>query len=229
MPDTKFSVAALREHLRRYLWIYVAGIVVCLLGTSVLWTMTRPRPTNAQTVTIYLLDAYANAEPLDDVAADVLARTQPFDESLQVVEFQPLLYVEDDYNSGMLLMTRLAVGEGDAFLTGQAGMDALVNSQVLEPLDDYVAAGWPGDFGLEPYYVTYQDEETGNSTTYLAGLRLDSVSFLSERQAFINEGAFLCVATNGGNVETTMKALEYMLQDMTEGGHAATEAAEPAA
>ena len=229
MPETRFSGRALREHLRRYLWIYVTGIIVCLLGTSVLWTMTRPRPTNAQTVTIYLMDAYANPEPLEGVAADVLARTQPFDEALQTVEFQPLLYIEDDYNSGMLLMTRLAVGEGDAFLTGQAGIDALVNSQVLLPLDDYVAAGWPGDFGLEPYYATYEDEETGVATTFLAGLRLDSVRFLSEQGAFINEGAFLCVASNGGNVETTMKALEFMLQDMTEGGHAATEATEPAA
>ncbi len=229
MPDTKFSGQALREHLRRYLWIYIAGIVVCLLGTSVLWTMTRPQPTNAQTVVIYLMDAYANPEPLADVAADALERTRPFDEELQVVEFQPLQYIEDDYNSGMLLMTRLAVGEGDAFMTSQAGIDALVNSQVLEPLDDYVAAGWLGDFGLEPYYATYEDEETGASDTFLAGLRLDGVNALSRRSAFINEGAFLCVACNGGNVETTMKALEFVMEDLTEDTHAATETAEPAA
>lgn len=229
MPDTKFSWSALREHLRRYLWVYVVGVVICLFGTSMLWTMTRPRPTNDQTVTVYLMDAYANPSPLDDVAADMLARTQPFDEELQVVEFQNLMYTEEDYTSSMVLLTRLAVGEGDAFLTNQAGMDALVNSQVLEPLDDYVAAGWLGDFGLEPYYVTYVDEDAGTSDTYLAGLRLDSVSRLSEIGAFINEGAYLCVAANGGNVETTMKAIEFMLQDLTEGGYAATEAPEPAA
>ena len=228
MPDTKFSLPALREHLRRYLWIYLVGIVICLLGTSVLWTMTRPRPTNAQTVTVYLLDSYGNPEPLNDVATDMLARTQPFDEALQEVDFQLLQYIEDDYNSGMLLMTRLAVGEGDAFLAGQAGFDALVNSQVLLPLDDYVAAGWPGDYGLEPCYATYVDEDAGTSETFLAGLRLDSVNSLSQNGAFINEGAYLCVATNGGNVETTMKALEFMLQDLMEDSHAGTEAAEPA-
>ena len=212
MPDTKFSLSALREHLRRYLWIYVVGIVLCLLGTNLLWTVTRPRPTNDQTVNIDLLDSYGNPEPLEGVAADMLARTQPFDENLQEVSFQPLMYIEDDYNSGMLLLTRLAVGEGDAFLTGQVGMDALVNSQVLQPLDDYVAAGWPGDYGLEPYYATYEDEEAGTSETFLAGLRLDGVNRLSE-----------------SNVETTMKALEFMLQDLTEGDYAAAGASEPAA
>ena len=51
--------------------------------------------------------------------------------------------------------------------------------------------------------------------------------------AFNNEGAFLCVANNGGNVETTMKALEYMMEDLmalsTEEADAGTEDTEPAA
>ena len=229
MPDTRFSWAALREHLRRHLWIYIVGIGVCLLGTSLLWTTTRPQPSNDQTVTIYMMDAYSNPEALSDVAEDVFARTKPYDDALQVVQFQSLMYTEEEYMSSMLLMTRLAVGEGDAFMTQQPGMDALVNSQVLEPLDDYVAAGWPGDFGLEPYYATYTDDETGESTTYLAALRLDGVTALSERMAFQNEGAYLCVTSNGGNVETTMRALQYMLEDLTEGAHAETGASEPAA
>lgn len=229
MPDTKFSLTALREHLRKYLWIYIVGIVACLLGTSLLWTTTRPRPSNEQTVTVYLMDAYANPEALSDVAQDMLQRAGQEDEALQVVEFQNLQFTGEDYMGSMLLMTRLAVGEGDAFLTNQTGMDALVNSQALERLDAHVADGWPGDYGLEPYYVTYEDEETGESETYLAALRLDSVTALAERGAFNNEGAYLCVAANGGNVETTMRALQFMLEDLTEGGNAQTGTSQPAA
>lgn len=229
MPDTKFSLSALREHLRRYLWIYIIGIIACLVGTSLLWTTTRPRPSIEQTVTVYLMDAYSNPEALSDVAEDMYRRTKPDDDALQLVEFQGLMYTEEDYMSSMLLLTRLAVGEGDAFLTTQAGLDALVASQVLVRLDDYVAAGWPGDFGLEPCYATYTDEETGASETYLAGLRLDSVTALTTRGAFASEGAILCVASNGGNVETTMKALEYMLQDLTEETHDPAGTTEPAA
>ena len=229
MPDTKFSWTALREHVRKYLWIYIVGIAVCLLGTNLLWTTTRPRPDNDETVIVFLMDAFGNPEALSDVAQDMLERAKADDETLQTVEFQSLLYTEDDYMGSMLLMTRLTVGEADAFLTGQAGMDALVNSQALEPLDDYVAAGWPGDFGLEPYYATYQDEEAGTSTTYLAALKLDGVTALAERGAFANEGAYLCVTANGGNVQTTMKALQYMLEDLSEDDHAETGASEPAA
>ncbi|MBR6889590.1 MAG: hypothetical protein IKN05_01235 [Clostridia bacterium] len=229
MPDTRFSWAALREHLRKYLWIYIVGIAVCLLGTNLLWTTTRPQPGNDQTVIIYLMDAYGNPEALSDVAEDMFARTKPHDDALQVVQFQNLMYTEEEYMSSMLLVTRLAVGEGDAFMTQQAGLDALVNSQVLEPLDDYVAAGWPGDYGLEPYYATYTDDETGESQTYLAALRLDNVTALSERMAFANEGAYLCVTANGGNVQTTMRALEYMFEDLMEGAHAETGASQPEA
>ena len=108
-------------------------------------------------------------------------------------------------------------------------MDSLVNSQILVPLDEPVAQGWLAEYGLEPYYATLEDEDTGESRTFLAGLRMDTVDVLMDMGVMNNEGAFLCVASNGGNVETTMKALETMMADLTEGQDAATEATEPAA
>lgn len=229
MPDTKFSFAALKEHLRKYLWVYLVGVAACLLGTNLLWTATAPRPTNEQTVTVFLTDAYTNPAPLDGVAQAMLEATRPFDENLKLVEFQSLQFKEDDYTSSMLLLTRLAVGEGDAFLASQAAMDALAQSEALQPLEEAVAGGWLAEYGLEPYYATLTDEDTGESTTFLAGLKLDSVQALQDMGAFFNEGACLCVAANGGNVETTMKALETMMEKLTEDGHAAAEDTEPAA
>ena len=229
MPDTKFSFRALREHIRKYFWIYIVGIALCLVLSSLLWTSTRPQIPNEQTVTIYLADSYSNYVPLEPIARDMLERTRAFDDTLQQVEFLNLMYSDEDYTSVMLLMTRLAVGEGDAFLASQSAMDQLSHSQALEPLDEYVSGGWLAKYDLEPYYVTLQNEETGESLTYLAGLRLDSVDALASLGAFNNEGAFLCVVSNGGNVETTMKALEYMMEDLTEGGYAGAETTEPAA
>lgn len=228
MPDTKFSWRGLREHLRKYLWVYLVGVALCLVGTNLLWTTTQPRAENDETVNIYMADAWSNPEPLADVAADMLARTQPFDEKLKEVAFQSLMFTEGDYNSNILLITRLAVGEADAFLASPAAMEALATSQALEPLDDYVAKGWLSEYGLEPHYVTLEDEETGAQTTYLAALQIDSLTALADRGAFFNEGAFLCVTGNGGNTETTMKAIEFMLEDLTqistEGQDAGTEA-----
>ncbi len=224
MPDTKFSWRGLREHLRRYIWIYLIGIALCLVGTGLLWTTTAPRLSIRQTVTVYLVDSYSNGDMLGDVAADMLSGIRSTDPSIEQVSFESLLYNDNEYTSAMLLMTRLAVGEGDAFLACQSAADSLVASGALVPLDDYVADGWLAGFGLEPWYATWRDEQTGESETYLAGLRLDGVDALIRRGAFNNEGALLCVANNGGNVESTMKALEIMMRDLTEESNAGTEA-----
>ena len=48
---------------------------------------------------------------------------------------------------------------------------------------------------------------------------------LAKLGAFDNEGAFLCVTEIGGNPEAAMKALEYLISDLTEASHAGTESA----
>ena len=215
MPDTRFSWRALREHLRKYLWVYLVGIAVCLVGTNLLWTTTRPRAENFEAVTVYMADAYSNPDPLSGVAARMLEACQARDETLREVSFESLMYTENDYNSSMLLMTRLAVGEADAFLASQAAMEALVSSDILVRLDESVDGGWLSGYDLEPFYATVEDEETGASETYLAGLKLDNVTALGQMGAFNNSGAYLCVTQNGGNVETTMRALEVMVEALT--------------
>ena len=157
MPDTKFSWRNLREHLRKFFWIYLVGIAICLVGTNLLWTTTRPRIPNEQNVIVYLADSYSNNQPMDPIAQDMLERTQAFDDTLQLVEFQNLMFTEEDYTSTMLLMTRLAVGEGDAFICAQAVMDQLASSQVLLPLDESVAEGWLGKYdGTTPLTAEYK-------------------------------------------------------------------------
>lgn len=226
MPDTKFSWPMLKEHLRKYLWIYLLGIALCLAGTGLLWTSTQPQPSNEESVLIYMVGSYGSAEALDDIAADMLARGQAQDERLKQVEFQWLQYSDDeaDYTGGMLLMTRLAVGEGDAFIAGGAGLNALVQSGALMPLEDLVAEGWLAEYGLEPYYAEITDEESGETTRYLAGLKLDGMDGLRLLGAFYNEDAALCLSMTSMNPETTRRALEVMLEDLAkEADHAATE------
>ena len=216
MPDTKLNWANLREHLRKNLLIYIVVVAVALVLTNLLWMTTAPRVPEEAQVLIYLAGPYSNPTALDAVAADMLTRGQEYDGTLQAVEFQSLLYAdpEQDYTGVMLLMTRLATGEGDAFLADINAMQALENSGALLGLDDYYAAGWMADSGLEPYYSTWEDEETGQSVTQLTGFRIDSLDFLRDSEAFENRGAFLTVAANSTNVETTMRALSIMVEDL---------------
>ena len=225
MPDTRFSWRSLREPLRKYIWLYLLGIALGLMGAELLWTMTRPQIPNQARVNIYLAADYSNAEPLEALAPDILARVQADDPAIRQVAVESVLYNDQMYTSNMLLVTRLAVGECDAFLASPQAMEALVASDALTPLDDALAAGWMAEYGLEPYVVTTEDEESGESSTWTAGLRLDNVNALAQMGAFDNRGAFLCVTGSGGNEAAAMKALEYLVGDLTEASHAGTESA----
>ena len=225
MPDTKFSWRGLREHLRKYFIFYLLGIALGVFGAEMLWTMTRPRIPSEASVNIYLAAGYSDAEPLQAMAPDLLARLRADDDTIQQVYFESLMYNDQVYTSNMLLLTRLSVGECDAFLANQAAMDALVASETLVPLDDALAGGWMGAYNLEPYVVTTEDEEGGERRTWTAGLRLDGLDALAQMGAFDNRGAFLCVTGSGGNEAAAMKALEYLVGDLTEASHAGTESA----
>ena len=225
MPDTAFSWRGLREHIRKFLWVYLLVIALSLLVTRLLWIVTQPRLSNAQRVNICLVDSYSDSEPLEALAPGILARVRADYPGIRQVQFESLMYNDQIYTSNMLLLTRLSVGECDAFLASPLAMDALVASGALEPLDDWLADGWLSEYGLEPYVVTTEDEETGASTTWTAGLRLDSLDILAQLGAFNNEEACLCVCANGDNVQATRKALEYLMTDLTEASHAGTNAA----
>lgn len=223
MPDIRFRWRTLREHLRKYWWAYLLGIALCLAGTDLLFTITEPRPTEAQTVTVYLADSYSNPDALSDIADVMLLEGQTFDPELKLVQFESMMFDDNLYTSRMLMVTRLSVGECDAFLASASAMEALIASEALEPLDEAVASGWPGETALEPYYATVTNEDSGETTTFLAGLRLDDVDALGRRGAFNNEGATLCVAANGGNTQTTMRVLQTMIEVLMEETDAATE------
>ena len=217
MPESKFTWPRLKEHLRKFLWIYLVGIVVCVAGTNLLWTTTAPRIPYDQSVVILMADGFSNAEALDSVAKETLIRTQADDPTLKLVEFQPMQYVgPEDYASQMLMVTRLSIAEGDALLACEAAMDALLKMNAVLPLDDAWANGWMEGRGLEPYYATAVDEETGEERTFLAGVRLDSVDALARLHAFNNEGAFLCVTINSENEATSLKALEHLIDVLGE-------------
>ena len=227
MPDTSFTWPNLKEHLRKFAVVYLVVIAVCLVLTSLLWTTTQPRTPSDQVVLVYLADSYSNPEALNALAPDLLSQLQAEGSDVQSVEFEGLLFSQDtDYSSSMLLVTRLATGEGDAFFASQAAMDALVRSGALLDLEETVAGGWLAQYGLEPYYAEVTDPETEQTRTFLAGLKLDGVSALSQMQAFNNQGAYLALPVNGENTADAQRTLELLLKKLTEESHAESDGAE---
>lgn len=216
MPDTGLNLANLKEHLRKNWVFYLVGILITVVLTNLLWTSTAPQIPTDQSVLIFLVDGYTNSEALDGVAADMLERLKTQDDTLQLVEFQNVMFSdpENNYASMMVLMARLAVAECDIFLASGEAMERLIASGTLLPLDAYYADGWLSDSGLEPYYATVEYEEGGQSETLLMGFKLDGVNALRESGAMNNEGAFLAISALSDNLETSMKAAEIMLEDL---------------
>lgn len=227
MPITKLTPARLKEHLRKHFVVYAVGVVICLVLTNLLWTTTAPRVPTSQSIVIYVAAPWSNVDALEPFARDIRARLAE-DTDIREVEFQNLLFTnpEQDYTSSMLLMTRLATQEGDAFLCSADCMNALLHSGVVLPLDDLVADGWLSAYGLEPWYATVADEDTGEERTLLAGLRLDSVTGLTALHAFDNQGAFLALTNYSENPEETPRAIEYLMADLAEAQNAAADGTE---
>lgn len=216
MPDTSLTWFNIKEHIRKFFWVYIAVVTAVLVVGNLLWISTTPQVPEDQRVLIYMADEWSSPNPLSDIAADVLAKVQARDGSIREVAFESLMFADPDrdYTGVMVLMTRLAVGEGDIFLASEKAMNALVGSGVCLALDDYWNSGWLSD--LEPYYADVTDDETGETVTIMAGLKLDGLDALRDMQAFNNQGACLVVAQNGQNIDSSLLAAEYLVEDLKE-------------
>lgn len=229
MPLKGLSGKRIREHLRKYSPVYIIGVVIMLLLSDILYTSTRPQTPDDQEVLVYLVDTYCQAEILDDLCADALAYGAETDDRLLSVQAQTISYNEEDYTSAMVLVARMSVGDGDAYITNATALASMAANGVCLPLDEWVEAGWLEDLGVEPYYYTETDDSTGEETTYIAALKLTGVSKLWEDGIVLSNEMYLVIAANGTNVGTTKDVVEYMLESIAEGTYAPAASEEPAA
>ena len=215
MPEKGFSKARFGEHIRKYSPLYICCSLVFLLVTSLIYSVTRPVTPPEREILIQMVDKYAAVDRLEPLEKDALAYGRTVDETLENVEFQHVLYNDpmNDPNSTYLLMTRMIDGTSDAFIGNSDASGYLLQGEVALPLDDYLANGWME--GLDLPTITFINEETGEE--YIAALRLDNVTALSENGIFNNESACLIVAVNGTNIDTTMATLDYMIRSLMEG------------
>lgn len=227
MPFKGLSRFRLKEHFRKTFWLYILGAVVCMLLTSLIYTATRYQSPPDKSVLIYLVDDYTDTEALDELAAETLAAMQELDPTLETVVFEPIAYTdpETDYTSPMLLMTRMALGEGDVYLCSSKAIHSLASSGLCLPLDDYLDSGWLAEYDLEPFY--FENVDTGE--TELMALSLDKVEGFRKSGAFDNRGAYLVMTGNSTNAETSKAAIEYIIDALMEETDAPAESTEPAA
>lgn len=221
MPHKGLSLFRLKENIRKFGIIYVVGCVICAVFANVVFTSTTPRTPIEQEILVYLADSYTVSSALDHVAEEMLAYGQTYDETLLEVDFEDLQFAdpEEDYYSPMVLATRLALCEGDAFISSAVCTPYLFAHEVHLPLDEYLANGWLEGLDLEP--LTYTNEVTGE--TCIGGIKLDNLPQIADLGAISNGGAALVIMNNSTNLDTTMEVIDHMLRSMLEGNYAPAE------
>lgn len=225
MPHFGLSWFRLKEHFRKNVGLYIVGMLVCGILSNVIFSATTPQTPIEQEVLIYLADSYTVSANLDGVAEEMLAYGQETDPTLLEIDFEDLQYSDpnEDYYSTMILMTRLALNEGDAFLANKFCAEQMMMQDYYLPLEDYLEAGWLEGLDLEPVEST--SLETGE--THIAALRLDNITALADPLGAFSPGeAVLIITPVSTNLETTMNVIEHMLINMAEGNYAPAESTE---
>jgi len=134
MPETGFSPRRIKDHLRKWIGLYLAGMIAVCFLNHIVYTVTRPGVSDDAALRIMLLNVEMTF-PHDEYAAlseALLADMQSADEGILSLEFEELpKAVKGDPSSEMLLYMKLTGGYGDLYLTDDTGLELLRQRNAL--------------------------------------------------------------------------------------------------
>lgn len=192
MPEGGMSRARLRAHLRRCWAVYLVGAVAVLLLNNLIYTVTRPRASEEETLRVMLLNV--DWEPDGGAQAALLEEIQARDGRIRALELESIVAArEEDPQAGMLLTVKLVAGYGDVYVTDAEGFALLADRAACQSVADVEAPGWEA--------VECIDPETG--ARYPGALRSGA-------------GLYIVVASNGTNIESTLIALPLLAAALAE-------------
>ena len=123
MPEGKISREKLKDHFRRLWAVYLAGIVLLCFLNNVVYDVTRPAYSDAETLKILLVNADAGVDE-EGLLADVRGL------DFKAVETLPLAVQKGDPTSEMLLFVQLTEGSVDICIADEAGYELLLQRDV---------------------------------------------------------------------------------------------------
>ena len=118
MPEYGITRERLRNHFLRLWVVYLAGIVLLVFLNNLVYTITRPGYSAAETFKIMLVNADVSLQ--EDA---LLQRTEPL--GFRAVEMMELSFSPEDAASRMLLITQLISGDADVYIIDAPGLAVL--------------------------------------------------------------------------------------------------------
>lgn len=205
LPITKERI---RNHFHYAWWQYVLLVCLAVFGWNLLYTTTRYRSPESLKVEWYcqgLVDTQAQEE-LDALMEQL--RLELFPE-MEEVTFTAVAY--DQTYGDMQLMVWVSAGQGDLYMLEREQFENLASAGAMAPLTPYIESGalQTGEIDLTAGYVT--DPETGEK--YLMGVPTDSLTGL-QAYGIDPEGHVLSLLSNGGNLDNTVKLMQWLIDNM---------------
>ena len=225
MPNTKFSREALKTHLHYGKWVYVAIIVGVFALGSMIFTMTRYMPPSERTVVFQIVGGYANIEPLEQIADEILTNDgAAIDPTLEEIGIQNIVYSGDastDVYGAQNFMVKIAAGEGDIFMVNRELTEQLVLMGGAQPLDEYINSGIIDTAGMDIDSVTF-DEPAPNEDEQPSGVRhvyaLSASGLVRMTEADIGfdvSDKYLVLMVRSTNPETSVKFMQRMMDALS--------------
>ena len=237
MPNTKMTAEKFKIHFYYHKVLYAVVIVASLMLGSLLFTTTTYVAPNEHRIDIELIGGYmSNSSPAAEAAiADLLTAGQAWeterDAGLGIdtaaADYKPdleeltvvgLSYTgdgssENDYYAAQKFMVMLAAQEGDIYVLNRQLMLQLLDSNLLVPLDKYIADGLidPGERNLGR--VTFEAvDDDGNPTgeEHIFALQADYLTGLYDTFEFDPTDMYVCIVGFSRNQDTAAAVLAEM-------------------
>ena len=205
LPITRERI---RTHFHYAWWQYVLLVCLAVFGWNLLYTTTRYRSPEALKVEWYcqgLVDAQSQ-EMLDALLEQLRLELFP---DMEEVTFTAVAY--DQTYGDMQLMVWSSAGQGDLYMLEREPFQNLASGGAMAQLTPYIESGAlsTGDLDLTAGYVT--DPETGKK--YLMGVPADSLTGL-EAYGIDPEGCVMGLLASGGNLDNTLKLMQWLIDNM---------------
>ena len=202
LPITKERI---RNHFHYAWWQYVLLVCLAVFGWNQLYTTTRYRSPESLKVEWYcqgLVDTQAQEE-LDALMEQLRLELFP--------EMEEVTVAYDQTYGDMQLMVWVSAGQGDLYMLEREQFENLASAGAMAPLTPYIESGalQTGEIDLTAGYVT--DPETGEK--YLMGVPTDSLTGL-QAYGIDPEGHVLSLLSNGGNLDNTVKLMQWLIDNM---------------
>jgi len=216
MPITARKI---RNHFHYSFWKYLLLVVIAIFGWNLLYTTTRYRSPENLKVEFFAEGNTMASDALQGLADKIHKEIMP-----EMEEVTATIVTFDNAYGDMQLTVWVSAGQGDIYLLSKDRFKTMANNEAtidLQPLIDNGTLNADG-LDLSKGYVTAAD--TGKKV--LMGIPADQLTGL-DQYGLVTKDMVLCVLSNNGNDEYTLKFLNYLLENLRGTSETTTVSATP--